>query len=149
MISNKKKMRMMGEIDSTGTPSAGLFAREYGSVYSFPVDREDETRRRRIIIDPQQQQSPSEFRNILNISTNEITLWIQGIILLSSLIFFLYIGFTGGITDGSDRFGSIANEFNGLGDESFDFTTIITPTIATDITDAILFENTKNVGIWL
>ena len=79
----RKKMRMMGELDSTGTPSAGLFAREYGSVYSFPVERprggggmrKDEDTMLR-----------SEFWNVLKVSSNEWTLAIQGILVLGSLI---------------------------------------------------------------
>jgi hypothetical protein len=132
----------MGEIDSTGTPSAGLFAREYGSVYSFPVERQPRGL---------SENSPSsggqilrsEFWNMLKISSSEITLLIQGIIILGSLFFILYIGMTGGITDGSDRFdfiNGVMNELNEL-DEILDLNAI-----SNTITDGHV---SATPGVWL
>jgi len=137
-VYGRKKMRLMGELDSTGTPSAGLFAREYGSVYSFPVERprEDPSRNGKQLL-------RSEFWEVLKVSSNELTLLIQGIVVLGSLIVLIYVGMTGGITDGSDRFGlldGVVNEFNGLG-EALDLTAI-----PNGIADALASENP---GIWL
>uniref|UniRef100_A0A7S4KCH0 Uncharacterized protein n=1 Tax=Odontella aurita TaxID=265563 RepID=A0A7S4KCH0_9STRA len=110
-------------IDSTGTPSAGLFSGDGRSVYSIPADRvrggvgggggagAAGTPRARMM--------QQEF-NLVGRATSERTLVAQAAVLLLFLSFSIYIGLSGGITDGSDRFGLEPSEFNALG-EALDF----------------------------
>jgi len=61
--------------------------------------------------------------------------------------FTLYIGSTGGITDGSERFGTMEgmiNEFNGLGD-SIDFTALVNDDASTAVTADVVKEG----SVWL
>lgn len=131
-ISNGKSKKFTGrrgEIDSTGTPSAGLFSSGNGSVYAFPVEKGSSragfssskalTTKDRMMRDE---------INFMRVASSEATIVLQGVLVLLLLGFTLYIGSTGGITDGSDRFGALdgmINEFNGLGD-SIDFSGMVT-----------------------
>lgn len=123
--SQRKFTGRRGEIDSTGTPSAGLFANENGSVYAYPVDGRMKGRNRDVLT-PRERMMRDEI-NLMRIASNEVTIVLQIIAVLAILAFTIYIGSTGGITDGSDRFGTadgIVTEFNGLG-ESIDFSSLI------------------------
>mmetsp|Transcript_20467 Transcript_20467/g.26961 ORF Transcript_20467/g.26961 Transcript_20467/m.26961 type:complete len:322 (-) Transcript_20467:148-1113(-) len=53
--------------------------------------------------------------NLVSVASSERTLIIQIIFVLALLVFELSIGFNGGITDGSDRFGDVPNDYNGEG----------------------------------
>ena len=63
----------------------------------------------------------NEF-NLISLASNELTLIAQAVLVLILLSATIYVGATGGITDGSDRFGASdgeINEYNGMG-ESLD-----------------------------
>lgn len=157
----KKFTGRRGEIDSTGTPSAGLFARGNGngSVYASPVDKQQ-------VGGTNRSSAPTAFSassgadvlsnrdrmmrdeiNFMNVASNEGTIVLQGILVLVLLGFTLYIGSTGGITDGSERFGTMEgmiNEFNGLGD-SIDFTALVNDDASTAVTADVVKEG----SVWL
>ena len=105
--------RKRGDLDSTGTPSAGLFANRNGSVYAYPTSPTTSTTSRRLSTSSSSSSSSSssakdkimrtEF-NILSLASNEFTLLVQLSLVLLLLSFSVYIGLTGGITDGSERF---------------------------------------------
>mmetsp|Transcript_7265 Transcript_7265/g.10405 ORF Transcript_7265/g.10405 Transcript_7265/m.10405 type:complete len:286 (+) Transcript_7265:41-898(+) len=147
--------RKIGELDSSGMPSAGLFTNRNGSVFAIANPGSSPISQRNVIggslvemETPRDRMMRSEF-DLMRIASNENTLAIQGILVLAFLCFAIYIGFTGGITDGSERFGLEPNEFNGLGMESFDFSDKVT-----DIPPEVLNgweEQKRNVGdsIWL
>mmetsp|Transcript_6451 Transcript_6451/g.9442 ORF Transcript_6451/g.9442 Transcript_6451/m.9442 type:complete len:251 (-) Transcript_6451:249-1001(-) len=132
-VPQKKFTGRRGEIDSTGTPSAGLFANENGSVYAYPVDGTMEGRNSRPgyspssdVLTPRERMMRDEI-NFMRVASSEVTIIAQAVFVLIILAFTIYIGSTGGITDGSDRFGTmdgIANEYNGLG-ESIDFSSLV------------------------
>lgn len=129
-----------GDLDSTGTPSAGLFATQNGTVYAVPGKSlqssiQYSSNRRmnsnsRIVsssssssdrMSPRDRMMAQEF-NLVGVASNEVTLVVQGILVIALLSFAIYIGAAGGITDGSDRFGAgegLVNEYNGMG-ESID-----------------------------
>jgi hypothetical protein len=111
-----------GERDSTGTPSAGLFSSQSGSIYAIDTGKRSSFTRKGGNSDVSQKES------MLRDEINFIVLLLLG--------FTLYVGFNGGITDGAERFGNVPNEFNGLGVESFDFTNLRIDTDATDGTQA-------------
>jgi hypothetical protein len=113
-----------GERDSTGTPSAGLFSSQSGSIYAIDTGKRSSfTRKGGGDSTPRDSMLRDEI-NFMNVASNETTIVIQGFFVLLLLGFTLYVGFNGGITDGAERFGNLPNEFNGLGVESFDFTNI-------------------------
>lgn len=139
----KKKSRKftgrLGDVDSTGTPSAGLFATQNGSVYAVPEKRPSFGSSTRTTSDGRsnrvaerlssssstttvrEQMMRQEF-NLVSVASNELTIVVQAVLVMILLSFAIYIGITGGITDGSDRFGTAdgeINEYNGLG-ESLD-----------------------------
>lgn len=126
----KKFTGRQGEIDSSGTPSAGLFSSQNGSVTAFPV--ENRNPRRSTVYGSSDALSNRDRMmrdeiNFMRVASNEGTIIIQGILVLLLLGFTLYVGSTGGITDGSDRFGALegmVNEFNGLG-ENIDFSSLV------------------------
>jgi hypothetical protein len=112
-----------GDLDSTGTPSAGLFATQNGSVYAVPTKRplfarqssssttsqtttniNNKNNDNKPPLSPRDKIMTQEF-NILSIASNEITLLVQILFVSITLCFAIYIGVSGGITDGSDRFG--------------------------------------------
>ncbi len=136
--SSSKKRKLtgrfsQGDLDSTGTPSAGLFATQNGSVYAVPAKRPLFTRQSSSSSSTttsssqmnNQKEPPSsrdkimtqEF-NILSIASNELALLIQILFVSITLCFAIYIGLSGGITDGSDRFGGydvdMGNNENGV-----------------------------------
>ena len=124
-----------GDLDSTGTPSAGLFATQNGTVYAVPgkslqssiqysSNRRMNSNSRMISsassdrMSPRDRMMEQEF-NLVGVASNELTLIIQGVLVTALLSFAIYIGLSGGITDGSDRFGAgegLVNEFNGMGE---------------------------------
>ena len=124
-----------GDLDSTGTPSAGLFATQNGTVYAVPgkslqssiqysSNRRMNSNSRMISsassdrMSPRDRMMEQEF-NLVGVASNEFTLIIQGVLVTALLSFAIYIGLSGGITDGSDRFGAgegLVNEFNGMGE---------------------------------
>jgi len=117
-VTNPKRTKFTGrprELDSTGTPSAGLFARNNASVMAFPASPTSPSPR-----SPMSSSSSSvkermmqqEF-NLLRVASNETILVLQMVGVLALLGFTVYIGLSGGITDGSDRFGDSVSEFNG------------------------------------
>jgi hypothetical protein len=168
--------REKGEIDSTGTPSAGLFARKSGSVYAFPANRDtgmttNQQQRRRqnafapptntsrtamnsnARLSPREEMMRSEF-NLVSIASNEASLIVQGILVLLLLSFTLYVGMSGGITDGSERFGlmeGVVNDFNGLGD-NLDFSAGITDTATTSVPESlerVITPSGDGGSVWL
>lgn len=107
-------------IDSTGTPSAGLFSGNGGSVYSIPADRvRGGSGAGTANSSPRTRMMQQEF-NLVGRATSERTLVAQAAVVLLFLSFSIYVGLSGGITDGSDRFGLEPSEFNALG-EALDF----------------------------
>mmetsp|Transcript_19094 Transcript_19094/g.28256 ORF Transcript_19094/g.28256 Transcript_19094/m.28256 type:complete len:262 (-) Transcript_19094:187-972(-) len=157
----KKFTGRRGEIDSTGTPSAGLFAKGNGngSVYAFPVERQGGAGRSSRpaafssssgadVLSPRDRMMRDEI-NFMRVASNEGTILLQGILVLVLLGFTLYIGSTGGITDGSERFGTMEgmiNEFNGLGD-SIDFSSLVNDDAATST--AVAADVVKEGSVWL
>jgi hypothetical protein len=157
----KKFTGRRGEIDSTGTPSAGLFARGNGngSVYAFPVEKQGGDGRSSRptvfssssgadVLSPRDRMMRDEM-NFVSAASNEATILIQGVLVLVLLGFTLYIGSTGGITDGSERFGTMEgmiNEFNGLGD-SIDFSSLVNDEVATP--PAVAADVVKEGAVWL
>ncbi len=147
-----------GDLDSTGTPSAGLFATQNGTVYALPAPRRisigsrtASSRSNNERLSPREQMMRREF-NLVSLASNELTLILQGFLVMIILTFAIYIGATGGITDGSDRFGGgegFINEYNGMG-ESLDFSSYMNDDasrISNDITDG-MNENTDS-SVWL
>lgn len=114
-----------GERDSTGTPSAGLFSSQSGSIFAIDAGKRSAFTRKdsNRIRNPKDAMLRDEI-NFMSVSSNETTIIIQGFLVLLLLGFTVYVGLSGGITDGTDRFGSVPNEFNGLGVESFDFSNL-------------------------
>lgn len=109
------------EVDSTGTPSAGLFSRNNASVMAFPASSAES----RSISSSSSRASTKERMmqqefNLLRVASNETILILQMVGVLALLGFTVYVGLSGGITDGSDRFGDALNEYNG-GMEVLDF----------------------------
>ena len=98
-------------LDSTGSPSAGLFSGRGGSVFSYPdgsVGGDAVT--------------PADARSSMMQREFNLVSWASGAgfyalaaLLAVSLAGVVYVGATGGITDGSERFVE-ASEFNVLGD---------------------------------
>ncbi len=98
-------------LDSTGSPSAGLFSGRGGSVFSYPdgsVGSDAAT--------------PADARSSMMQREFNLVSWASGAgfyalaaLLAVSLAGVVYVGATGGITDGSERFVE-ASEFNVLGD---------------------------------
>lgn len=152
--SSKKFTGRRGEIDSTGKPSAGLFAGGNGSVYaSFPVDGQKPTGTRTRTpyssseVLSQRDGMMRDEINFMRVASSETTIIVQGILVLLLLGVTLYIGSTGGITDGSERFGAfdgMINEFNGLGD-SIDFSAIVTDDASTTVAADVVKEG----SVWL
>lgn len=147
--SSKKFTGRRGEIDSSGTPSAGLFASQNGSVYAssrrsaFAASTTASTTTD--MLSPRDRMMRDEI-NFMRIASNEATIVVQAILVVILLCFTLYIGSTGGITDGSDRFGAMegmVNEFNGLG-ESIDFSSLITDDAAVAAGEVV-----KEGSLWL
>lgn len=56
--------------------------------------------------------------NLVDRAGNERTLGVQAVLALGVLAFFLYVGLTGGITDGADRFAGVDWEVFGEGFEA-------------------------------
>jgi len=145
----KKFTGRQGEIDSSGTPSAGLFSSQNGSVTAFPV--ENRNPRRSTVYGSSDALSNRDRMmrdeiNFMRVASNEGTIIIQGILVLLLLGFTLYVGSTGGITDGSDRFGALdgmVNEFNGLG-ENIDFSSLVN-----DDSTPVAEEVVKEGSLWL
>ena len=147
-----------GELDSTGTPSAGLFATQNGTVYAMPASRRinigtaSSSSRNNDRLSPREQMMSREF-NLVSLASNELTLIVQGVLVMVILTFAIYIGATGGITDGSDRFGAAEgyiNEYNGLG-ESVDFSSYTnddSSTITNQIKDG-LGQSKDDSSVWL
>lgn len=110
------------EVDSTGTPSAGLFSRNNASVMAFPASSAES----RSISSSSSSRASTKERmmqqefNLLRVASNETILILQMVGVLALLGFTVYVGLSGGITDGSDRFGDALNEYNG-GMEVLDF----------------------------
>eukprot|EP00557_Chaetoceros_sp_GSL56_P004112 CAMPEP_0176487876 /NCGR_PEP_ID=MMETSP0200_2-20121128/6386_1 /TAXON_ID=947934 /ORGANISM="Chaetoceros sp., Strain GSL56" /LENGTH=188 /DNA_ID=CAMNT_0017884775 /DNA_START=1186 /DNA_END=1749 /DNA_ORIENTATION=+ len=116
---NKKFTGRRGEIDSTGTPSAGLFARGNGSVYAFPVEKRAITNRTSgsNMLSPKEKMIRNEI-NFMNVASSEVTILLQGLLVIVLLLFAVYVGISGGITDGSERFGvDDSLDFPGLLDD--------------------------------
>ena len=107
-------------LDSTGSPSAGLFSGRGGSVFSYP--------------DGSMGAGPAsasggdaaapagDARSRMMQREFNLVSWASGAgfyalaaLLAVSLVGVLYVGATGGITDGSERFVE-ASEFNVIGD---------------------------------
>lgn len=114
--SNASKFKFtgrQGEIDSTGTPSAGLFDRSNGSVFGYPVEGSSNPRGstavgstnnggRQAMVREQMMQS--EYR-LASLAGGERSILIQLALALVALCAVLYVGISGGITDGSERLG--------------------------------------------
>lgn len=105
---SKKFTGRQGEIDSTGTPSAGLFDRPQGSVYGYPVESNrvsgtafsnDGGSRSTMV---REQMMQSEYR-LASMAGGERSILIQLGLALVALCAVLYVGISGGITDGSER----------------------------------------------
>lgn len=153
---NKKNRKFTGrystgDLDSTGAPSAGLFATQNGTVYAIPGKRQSMQRS-----SSSSEPTPARDRimrqefNLVSAAANELTILIQAAIIVGALSFALYIGATGGITDGSDRFGAgegIINEYNGMG-EDLDLSNYISDetSISSKIEDAV---KDKSFSVWL
>lgn len=153
-----------GDLDSTGTPSAGLFATQNGSVYAAPgkrlqssmqISNSRSNNNNRVVSSSSERMSTrdqfmtQEF-NLVSVASNELTLVIQGILVSVLLSFAIYIGMSGGITDGSDRFGAgegLVNEYNGMG-ENIDLSKYINDdaTITSVIGDVAKDESSS---VWL
>lgn len=150
--SQRKFTGRRGEIDSTGTPSAGLFSSEKGSVYAFPVEKRSNGNRSEYSssgssLTPRDRMLRDEI-NFTNAASSEVTIVLQAIVVLILLVFTVYIGSTGGITDGSDRFGALdgmINEFNGLGD-SIDFSSLVSDDSAVT---TVIGDVVKEGSVWL
>lgn len=99
--STKYTGREKGDLDSSGSPSAGLFAGENGIVYASPRRSPSGSSNR---ISPKDRMMRNEF-SLVSIASNEISLLVQMFAVFILLGFTLYIGVSGGITDGSERFG--------------------------------------------
>ncbi len=143
-----------GELDSTGTPSAGLFATQNGTVYAMPAPRRisiGTSSRNSDRLSPREEMMRREF-NLVSLASNELTLIIQGALVLVILTFAIYIGASGGITDGSDRFGAsegYINEYNGMG-ESLDYSSY-TNDDSSKINNQIIdgFQKKEDSSVWL
>mmetsp|Transcript_14464 Transcript_14464/g.16433 ORF Transcript_14464/g.16433 Transcript_14464/m.16433 type:complete len:294 (-) Transcript_14464:295-1176(-) len=148
-----------GEMDSTFTPSAGLFATQNGSVYAIPANDN-----RRKVYSSRSSSSVKEDMlkkeiNFVSLASNEVTLLLQGIFTILALSGAIYVGMSGGITDGSERFGTmdgIANEYNGLG-ENLDISNYInedsslSPQIKGDSVEdyGIMKEESMSASVWI
>lgn len=157
--SKKKFTGRRGEIDSTGTPSAGLFERGTGngSIYAFPVEKRGVssstgggrftgTASASSALSTKDRMMRDEI-NFMRIASSEATIVIQGVLVLLLLCGVLYVGASGGITDGSERFGAldgVANEFNGLG-EAIDFSSLVNDDAASSVMSDVVKEN----SVWL
>jgi len=145
----KKFTGRQGEIDSSGTPSAGLFSSQNGSVTAFPV--ENRNPRSSTVYGSSDSLSKRDRMmrdeiNFMRVASSEGTIIIQGILVLLLLGFILYVGSSGGITDGSDRFGALegmVNEFNGFG-ENIDFSSLVN-----DESTPVAEEVVKEGSLWL
>ena len=134
-----------GEIDSTGTPSAGLFAQSNESVYGFPVQRQRSNNNYSSRASSvQEQMMRSEF-NLVSFAGGERSILIQLSLALALLGAVLYVGFTGGITDGSERIVLETDDFNDVVTQ-----TILNNDATTDATvmDEII-RTTQSGSIWL
>lgn len=157
-----------GDLDSTGTPSAGLFSTQNGSVYAVPNKRSfiqsSSSASSSSIngnnndgqLSPRDKMMRQEF-NLVSLASNEVSLIVQGVLVSITLFFAIYIGASGGITDGSDRFavvdgdssGVIVNEYNGMG-ESLDFSRYRTDDASTapsPLIEGLIKE--KSSSVWL
>ena len=150
--SSKKFTGRIGEKDSTGKPSAGLFSSSgNGSVYAFPVENQKRSSRSAYSSSgsslSQRDKMMRDEINLMRVASSEGSIVVQGLLVLLLLCFTLYIGTTGGITDGSDRFGAfdgVVNEFNGLGD-SIDFSSLVTDDASKEVAADII----KDGSVWL
>lgn len=144
MTATNKKPKFtgrQGEIDSTGTPSAGLFAQSNGSVYGFPVERRSGKR------SVQEQMMRSEFNLV---TASERSILIQLSLALTLLAAVLYVGLTGGITDGSERFLLPTDDLNEITQTILNNNDSSTTTTTTDATIMNEIIRTSQTGsIWL
>jgi len=131
-----------GEIDSTGTPSAGLFARSNGSVYGYPVERARAGTTMSGRNPVQEQMMQSEYR-LASLAGGERSILIQLALALTLLGAVLYVGISGGITDGSERLGLELDEFNEVTQNILDYGQSTTP----QVDDVIRTSQTGSV--WL
>jgi len=93
-------------LDSTGVPSAGLFSGRGSSVFSFPAERvkgDGSPPERLSPDDPRARMMRNEF-NLVSRAGSEVSIAAQAAVVLLFLGFAVYVGATGGITDGSERF---------------------------------------------
>jgi len=101
-------------LDSAGTPSAGLFSGRGGSIFSYPDGASSSAmERRQQPTDARGQMMQREFDLVSRASG--VGYYALAALLAFSLVFVVYVGATGGITDGSERFVE-ASEFNVIGD---------------------------------
>ena len=103
-------------LDSMGSPSAGLFSGRGGSVFSYPGGASSTAMQQ-----PQGAGGTDARSKMMQREFNLVS-WAAGAgqailaaVLVVSLVTVVYIGATGGITDGSERFVE-ASEFNVIGD---------------------------------
>ena len=136
-------------LDSTGSPSAGLFSGRGGSVFSYP--------------DGSMGAGPAsasggdaaapagDARSRMMQREFNLVSWASGAgfyalaaLLAVSLVGVLYVGATGGITDGSERFVE-ASEFNVIGD----FTSEGNGITPDDWKDAAIPPKMEGTSVWL
>lgn len=136
---NKKFTGRRGEIDSTGTPSAGLFARGNGSVYAFPIEKSSIANRNSAsnLLAPREKMMRNEI-NFMNVASSEVAIVLQGVLVLLLLLFAVYVGVSGGITDGSERFDAVGGVM-----DSIDFAGALEDNVDSS------FEVVKEDSIWL
>lgn len=132
-------------LDSTGSPSAGLFSGRGGSVFSYPDGASSSA------IPQQKQQQPRDARSRMMRSefnlvsrASGVGLYALAALLAFSLVAVVYVGATGGITDGSERFVE-AFEFNVIGD----FTQEGNGITPEDWKDAVVPPRMEGTSIWL
>ena len=136
-------------LDSTGSPSAGLFSGRGGSVFSYPdgsvgagpaaASGGDATA------------SAGDARSRMMQREFNLVSWASGAgfyalaaVLAVSLVGVIYVGATGGITDGSERFVE-ASEFNVIGD----FTPEGNGITPNDWKDAGIPPKMEGTSVWL
>lgn len=148
--SRRKFTGRAGERDSTGTPSAGLFSSQSGSIFAIDTGKRSAfTRNDKDISRNSRNEMLRDEINFMSVSSNETTIIVQGFIVLLLLGITLYVGLSGGITDGAERFGSVPNEFNGLGVESFDFSNLQTDTPSMKMFDTLSVDGVKTTSVFI
>jgi len=94
-------------VNKDNTLSAGLFTQSKSAYFSSSSDRLSEYNSNNV----KRQMMEQEF-NLVNMATNERTILIQAALCLILLVFYLYVGFMGGITSGSFTMEDMMADFD-------------------------------------